>query len=155
MPRALLALAISAAACSSAQPAESTLEGVEQPASAPVLAIEALRVVGTEGVAIELRSDGTVIAGGQEAAQLGPDGRLVTGDEVVAAIEADGKLIGHDRVIGNVAEDGSATLAGGETLGFDASGKVEWNREGVELRLDPADSPAKRAAMMLIIVLMI
>jgi hypothetical protein len=155
MPRFRLALVALALGCSSSTPPPATTPVEGSPSRPDALVLGELRVAGPEGTLFELHADGSVIVNGEGIGALGTDGRYVAlGDDLVAEIDAEGKLVGRGRLMGVIAEDGTTTLTSGETIGFDATGKVEWNRSGVELRLEPPDAPAKRAAMMLIILLL-
>lgn len=133
----------------------STAGGVTVPSGALVIAD--VSIVGPDGVLFELRADGSVVAQGQRVGTLGGDGRLVTPEGEVVAQLADGHLSVAGRPVARI-EGRVATLdEDGARLEFGADGQLR-SAEGVDddmpVRLEPADSPAATAALVLVLVFM-
>ena len=150
-------------ACGSAQPPASPVPGAAESESvaqpvAPEFALADVRVLGPEGVLFELHADGSVEARGERVGTLSPEGRLVTPDGEVVAELAHTQLSVAGRPVarleGRVAElnDGSTRFEfGADGLLRTATGPDD----DMPVRLEPADSPAATAALMLVLVLML
>jgi hypothetical protein len=118
-----------------------------------------LALEGPEGTVVRMRADGTVLVEEQPVGVLHPDGRYVgSGDDLVAELRADGALVGRGRHLATIDRDAVAVVPSGDTLRFTSAGVLEWNvlaSADLELRLDPADTPARRAAMVLVVLFLV
>lgn len=125
------------------------------------LVLAPARAMGPDGLIFELSADGTVVAQGQAVGTLSAEGTLTTSDGERVADLVDGRLSIGGRAAARI-EGGVAILEGFDgddlRLEFGDDGLLRSSRgpdNDMFVRIEPADSPASLAMLVLVVVLMI
>ncbi len=140
-------------------PNSSESEPTPEPERADVFVMAPFTMTDSGGTSISMSADGVVTIPGQPEAR-GPrfftNGDIQADGEVIATVLPDGTFRAQNgSVIGVIAEDGSVTI-GEHSLSFGPDGGlIGGNPDGPTMTLSPADTPAKRQAMALLILLTI
>lgn len=171
--KAALTVALSfALACGSSEestaPAADTTSGAEAPESGASesaglagvlspLVVAPITLTDARGAAVRVDANGQLSMDGQEgpAPIFHSSGDITMQGQTLATISSEGVLrTAAGQVVAVIGPDGAADI-GGLNLSFAADGTLAGaNAEGPGITLAPADSPAKRLAMSVIILML-
>lgn len=111
-----------------------------------------LTMTDTGGQTLALHADGSVELDGGTNISIDPDGRVTADGEVIAVLEGN-NVVANGQTVATISEDGTGQI-GDRRVSFDETGAlVGGNPDGPGMTLSPADTPARRAAMLLLIVI--
>ena len=134
-----------------------TSDPIEPGAAGEVWVLMPFTLTDSGGQSVSMDATGLVTvpdADREATIQLHPDGRVEVDGNVVLTMAPDGTLADDGgEAIAQIAEDGTTTVAG-RTVSFGPDGMLQGgNPDGPSMTLTPADTPAKRAAMTVLLML--
>ena len=156
-----LALAFALACGANSAPVEEvandTTSGDEAAGPDSVFVLAPLTLTDSRGAVVRVDAMGRLSMDGQEGSSpvFSANGEISVDGQLVASVSMDGVLrtaAGQEMAV--IALDGSAAI-GGITLSFSADGTLMGGSpDGPRVTLAPTDSPAKRLAMSVIIMML-